>query len=155
MLTTCIKNVLNGTLSDIALFLQLIILSKKLVMKSLYNHFTVTLTNIFRLCLFQISVYNNLMYVNFYLLFWCKFIDFFFRSAKSEDFKKNMLRLKRLVLIGGPDDQVITPWQSRCVYYCIFYYFWIYDYKRLIISILNFLFSSEQYRFYTVILYIE
>ncbi|KOB52267.1 putative Palmitoyl-protein thioesterase, partial [Operophtera brumata] len=26
------------------------------------------------------------------------------RSEKSEDFKKNFLRLKRLVLIGGPDD---------------------------------------------------
>ncbi|XP_061111315.1 LOW QUALITY PROTEIN: lysosomal thioesterase PPT2 [Conger conger] len=26
--------------------------------------------------------------------------------------KKNFLRIKRLVLIGGPDDGVITPWQS-------------------------------------------
>ncbi|KAG6460037.1 hypothetical protein O3G_MSEX011740 [Manduca sexta] len=33
-------------------------------------------------------------------------------SSKSEEFKANMLRLKRLVLIGGPDDDVITPWQS-------------------------------------------
>ncbi|XP_072936818.1 lysosomal thioesterase PPT2 homolog [Epargyreus clarus] len=33
-------------------------------------------------------------------------------SAKSDDFKSNLLRLKRLVLIGGPDDNVITPWQS-------------------------------------------
>ncbi|XP_022116472.1 lysosomal thioesterase PPT2 homolog [Pieris rapae] len=33
-------------------------------------------------------------------------------SAKSNDFKNNLLSLKRLVLIGGPDDQVITPWQS-------------------------------------------
>ncbi|XP_045511483.1 lysosomal thioesterase PPT2 homolog [Colias croceus] len=33
-------------------------------------------------------------------------------SEKSNDFKTNLLRLKRLVLIGGPDDQVITPWQS-------------------------------------------
>nr|AIN34684.1 fatty alcohol acetyltransferase [Agrotis segetum] len=33
-------------------------------------------------------------------------------SAKSADFKNNLLRLKRLVLIGGPDDNVITPWQS-------------------------------------------
>ncbi|CAG4972994.1 unnamed protein product [Colias eurytheme] len=33
-------------------------------------------------------------------------------SEKSKDFKTNLLRLKRLVLIGGPDDQVITPWQS-------------------------------------------
>ncbi|CAK1603501.1 unnamed protein product [Parnassius mnemosyne] len=34
-------------------------------------------------------------------------------SDKSADFKANILKLKRLVLIGGPDDQVITPWQSR------------------------------------------
>lgn len=34
------------------------------------------------------------------------------QSKKSEEFKANMLRLKRLVLIGGPDDDVITPWQS-------------------------------------------
>ncbi|XP_049871804.1 lysosomal thioesterase PPT2 homolog [Pectinophora gossypiella] len=34
------------------------------------------------------------------------------QSAKSNDFKSNLLRIKRLVLIGGPDDQVITPWQS-------------------------------------------
>ncbi|XP_026324496.1 lysosomal thioesterase PPT2 homolog [Hyposmocoma kahamanoa] len=33
-------------------------------------------------------------------------------SAKSTDFKSNLLRLQRLVLIGGPDDNVITPWQS-------------------------------------------
>ncbi|KAM3962719.1 palmitoyl-protein thioesterase 2 [Aphomia sociella] len=33
-------------------------------------------------------------------------------SSESENFKSNLLRLKKLVLIGGPDDQVITPWQS-------------------------------------------
>ncbi|XP_032529545.1 lysosomal thioesterase PPT2 homolog [Danaus plexippus] len=40
------------------------------------------------------------------------YINNHIQSAKSDDFKNNMLRLKRLVLIGGPDDQVITPWQS-------------------------------------------
>nr|ATJ44575.1 acetyltransferase 12 [Helicoverpa assulta] len=40
------------------------------------------------------------------------YINNHIKSAKSEDFKKNLLRLKRLVLIGGPDDNVITPWQS-------------------------------------------
>lgn len=34
------------------------------------------------------------------------------QSAESQNFKNNLLKLKRLVLIGGPDDQVITPWQS-------------------------------------------
>ncbi|XP_013200454.1 lysosomal thioesterase PPT2 homolog [Amyelois transitella] len=33
-------------------------------------------------------------------------------SAESGNFKSNLLRLKKLVLIGGPDDNVITPWQS-------------------------------------------
>ncbi|RVE50312.1 hypothetical protein evm_004978 [Chilo suppressalis] len=40
------------------------------------------------------------------------YINNHIRSAKSDDFKNNLLRLKRLVLIGGPDDDVITPWQS-------------------------------------------
>ena len=31
------------------------------------------------------------------------------------EYKKNFLRLEQLVLIGGPDDGVITPWQSRLV----------------------------------------
>lgn len=34
--------------------------------------------------------------------------------------KLGLTRLQRLVLIGGPDDGVISPWQSR-------YYFWIFD----------------------------
>lgn len=36
------------------------------------------------------------------------------------DYKKNFLRLSRIVLIGGPDDGVITPWESR---YNIFVFF--------------------------------
>ncbi|CAG9784651.1 unnamed protein product [Diatraea saccharalis] len=40
------------------------------------------------------------------------YINNHIKSAKTDDFKNNMLRLKRLVLIGGPDDNVITPWQS-------------------------------------------
>uniref|UniRef100_F6XIA3 Epidermal growth factor-like protein 8 n=1 Tax=Equus caballus TaxID=9796 RepID=F6XIA3_HORSE len=31
--------------------------------------------------------------------------------------RKNFLRVGRLVLIGGPDDGVITPWQSRTTYH--------------------------------------
>ncbi|XP_023658448.2 lysosomal thioesterase PPT2-A-like [Paramormyrops kingsleyae] len=35
------------------------------------------------------------------------------RTTGSEtDWKTNFLRIKKLVLIGGPDDGVITPWQS-------------------------------------------
>ncbi|KAM4641992.1 lysosomal thioesterase PPT2 [Discoglossus pictus] len=30
----------------------------------------------------------------------------------ATDWKKNFLRLRKMVLIGGPDDGVITPWES-------------------------------------------
>ncbi|XP_078073412.1 lysosomal thioesterase PPT2-A-like isoform X1 [Mustelus asterias] len=33
-------------------------------------------------------------------------------NPNATEWKKNFLRIKRLVLIGGPDDGVITPWQS-------------------------------------------
>lgn len=32
------------------------------------------------------------------------------------DYKSNFETLENLVLIGGPDDGVITPWQSRYMY---------------------------------------
>ena len=33
-------------------------------------------------------------------------------NVRSHDFKSNMLRINRMVLVGGPDDEVIAPWQS-------------------------------------------
>uniref|UniRef100_A0A3B3DT54 palmitoyl-CoA hydrolase n=1 Tax=Oryzias melastigma TaxID=30732 RepID=A0A3B3DT54_ORYME len=36
------------------------------------------------------------------------------------EWKKNFLRIKKLVLIGGPGDDVITPWQSRYPCLCSF-----------------------------------
>ncbi|XP_005103861.1 lysosomal thioesterase PPT2-A isoform X2 [Aplysia californica] len=33
-------------------------------------------------------------------------------NPKSHEFKENFLRLKNIVMVGGPDDGVITPWQS-------------------------------------------
>lgn len=33
-------------------------------------------------------------------------------STKMPMFKQGLTKLKRLVLVGGPDDGVITPWQS-------------------------------------------
>ncbi|KAM3857883.1 lysosomal thioesterase PPT2 [Diretmus argenteus] len=33
-------------------------------------------------------------------------------NPNATEWKKNFLRIKKLVLIGGPDDGVITPWQS-------------------------------------------
>lgn len=35
-------------------------------------------------------------------------------------FKRNFLKLQRLVLIGGPDDGVISPWQSRYASFLFF-----------------------------------
>lgn len=32
-------------------------------------------------------------------------------------YKRGITKLKNLVLIGGPDDGVIAPWQSRCVFF--------------------------------------
>ncbi|KAK3087378.1 hypothetical protein FSP39_005196 [Pinctada imbricata] len=34
------------------------------------------------------------------------------KTANLTEFKENFLRIKNLILIGGPDDGVITPWQS-------------------------------------------
>lgn len=34
-------------------------------------------------------------------------------SPKTADFKYALTKLDMMVLIGGPDDDVITPWQSR------------------------------------------
>lgn len=36
-------------------------------------------------------------------------------SSQSNSYKDGITRLQKLVLIGGPDDGVITPWQSRWV----------------------------------------
>lgn len=33
-------------------------------------------------------------------------------TNRSSQFKEGLVKLKQLVLIGGPDDNVITPWQS-------------------------------------------
>lgn len=33
------------------------------------------------------------------------------------DYKSNFEKLENLVLIGGPDDGVITPWQSRYIHF--------------------------------------
>lgn len=35
------------------------------------------------------------------------------QSPRSSEFKDALKKLNLMVLIGGPDDNVITPWQSR------------------------------------------
>ena len=41
------------------------------------------------------------------------------RSIPVTELKSNFLRLEKLVLLGGPADGVIKPWQSRCVCVCV------------------------------------
>jgi palmitoyl-protein thioesterase len=41
-------------------------------------------------------------------------------SGKQPDYKSNFMSVEELVLIGGPDDGVITPWQSRSL--VVFYH---------------------------------
>lgn len=36
-------------------------------------------------------------------------------SSQSNTYKYGITKLRKLILIGGPDDGVITPWQSRWV----------------------------------------
>lgn len=35
------------------------------------------------------------------------------KTVNSTRFRENLLKLDKMILIGGPDDGVITPWQSR------------------------------------------
>lgn len=35
------------------------------------------------------------------------------RCANSTQFRENLLKLEQMVLVGGPNDGVITPWESR------------------------------------------
>jgi palmitoyl-protein thioesterase len=34
-------------------------------------------------------------------------------TPNATDFKNNFAKLQKLVLIGGPNDGIISPWQSR------------------------------------------
>lgn len=46
---------------------------------------------------------------------YCQFLPFInneILSNRSDEFKIGLLNLDNLILIGGPDDNVITPWQS-------------------------------------------
>ncbi|XP_051813071.1 lysosomal thioesterase PPT2-A-like [Acanthochromis polyacanthus] len=50
-------------------------------------------------------------------------------NKDMEAWRNNFLRLKKLVLIGGPDDEVITPWQSS--------HFGFYDSNERIVEMRN------------------
>ncbi|KAM9806159.1 lysosomal thioesterase PPT2-A-like isoform 2-T2 [Syngnathus typhle] len=47
----------------------------------------------------------------------------------TKSWRENFLRIKKLVLIGGPDDDVITPWQSS--------HFGFYDNKEHVVEMRN------------------
>ncbi|CAL8336668.1 unnamed protein product [Gadus morhua 'NCC'] len=49
--------------------------------------------------------------------------------ALAQHWKENFLRIRKLVLIGGPDDDVITPWQSS--------HFGFYDGQENIVDMRN------------------
>lgn len=44
-------------------------------------------------------------------------------SSNSSSFKDALTKLEKLVLVGGPDDGVITPWQSRYDFWFSFFHF--------------------------------
>ncbi|MEQ2277174.1 hypothetical protein XENORESO_021350, partial [Xenotaenia resolanae] len=46
-----------------------------------------------------------------------------------KDWRENVLRIKKMVLIGGPDDGVITPWQSS--------HYGFYDTKEDVVEMRN------------------
>ncbi|XP_074031023.1 palmitoyl-protein Thioesterase 2 isoform X2 [Leptinotarsa decemlineata] len=54
--------------------------------------------------------YHRQLYISYsqYL----PFVNNEIKSNRSEEFKQALTKLKLMVLIGGPDDGVITPWQS-------------------------------------------
>uniref|UniRef100_A0A3P9JQL1 palmitoyl-CoA hydrolase n=1 Tax=Oryzias latipes TaxID=8090 RepID=A0A3P9JQL1_ORYLA len=49
--------------------------------------------------------------------------------SNMKEWKENFLRIKKLVLIGGPDDGVITPWQSS--------HFGFYDCEENVVEMKN------------------
>lgn len=59
--------------------------------------------------------YHQPLYLNYseYL----PYVNNEIESSKSADFKSSLAKLNMMVLIGGPDDNVITPWQSRYYYF--------------------------------------
>ncbi|KAK7915895.1 hypothetical protein WMY93_011656 [Mugilogobius chulae] len=62
----------------------------------------------------DISIWNNPHHRDKYLKY-CNFLPRINREIQHKDtnvWRKNFLKIKKLVLIGGPDDGVITPWQS-------------------------------------------
>eukprot|EP00079_Xenopus_tropicalis_P037814 XP_017951585.1 PREDICTED: lysosomal thioesterase PPT2 isoform X1 [Xenopus tropicalis] len=82
----------------------------KYVKSNLYRLCYTQLGQTFSICNFWNDPHHHGIYVN---------VSDFLAPLNSErpepnatDWKKNFLRLRKMVLIGGPDDGVITPWES-------------------------------------------
>lgn len=54
--------------------------------------------------------YHQQLYYNYSVFL--PYVNNYVKSNKTADFKQGLLNLEKVVLIGGPDDNVITPWQS-------------------------------------------
>ncbi|XP_062904014.1 lysosomal thioesterase PPT2-A-like [Mobula hypostoma] len=82
----------------------------KYVKTNLYHFCYTQLGQCFSICNYWNDPHHHDMYLNFsnYLAV----LNNETQNPNATVWKKNFLRLKQLVLIGGPDDGVITPWQS-------------------------------------------
>lgn len=50
--------------------------------------------------------------------------------------RDSFLRIETLVLIGGPDDGVITPWESRSLHQCYHYFQWAFIFIFLVFMLI-------------------
>ena len=66
--------------------------------------------------------HHHALYLNYSLFL--PYIDNILSSVHSTEYKSGFSKLKKLILIGGPDDGVITPWQSRWVSMKLFQITW-------------------------------
>ena len=37
-------------------------------------------------------------------------------SKRDPNYKEGLTNLEKMILIGGPEDEIITPWQSRYIF---------------------------------------
>ncbi|XP_048376207.1 lysosomal thioesterase PPT2 isoform X3 [Stegostoma tigrinum] len=80
------------------------------VKSNLYHFCYTQIGQCFSICNYWNDPHHHKLYLNSsnYLAF----LNNERENPNATEWKKNFLRIKKLVLIGGPDDGVITPWQS-------------------------------------------
>lgn len=62
-------------------------------------------------CLHTLILFLDPFHLKYYNEY-CTFLTTM-NNAVQPASKENFLRLKKMILVGGKDDGVITPWQSR------------------------------------------